>query len=400
MRVLLQGRVDLNAVGGGDKVQIEQTAKELKKLGVDVELSTSLDTDYTNFDVIHVFQLDWTPETNLYVNKAKKLGLPIVLSPIHHNVSEVERFDNLFTFGFRRLSKVFFKDQHNRDTLKNIYRSFFNSKKAYPTFKSALKGLKKMHKESLALSDKVLVQTALEAKDLQQTYDVNISWKKVPNGVGEQFINADTNSSLQNIFDFSDYVLCIGRLEARKNQLSIIKAMKKVRQMPEFSSKNVKLVFLGKRSSHHYEYLKLFDELVEENKDWITHINYIDYEKMPTLYKFAKVCVSASWFETTGLTSLEALFCGTNAVASGERAKEYLGDYASYCDPANVDSIASAISKELVSERPQIPEHMRHEYTWANAAKLTLETYNDVLQNYSSKNDRLGEPDLKLDRLS
>ncbi|GIW69594.1 MAG: hypothetical protein KatS3mg101_0341 [Patescibacteria group bacterium] len=37
---------------------------------------------------------------------------------------------------------------------------------------------------------------------------------------------------------------------------------------------------------------------------------------MPDYYRNAKVCVSASWFETTGLTSLEALFCGTNAVAA------------------------------------------------------------------------------------
>jgi glycosyltransferase involved in cell wall biosynthesis len=101
---------------------------------------------------------------------------------------------------------------------------------------------------------------------------------------------------------------------------------------------------------------------------------------MPAYYTFAKVCVMASWFETTGLTLLEALFCGTNAVASSPRAKEILGDYASYCKPWDVESIKKAIGEQFYAKRPQLDESMRQEYTWENAAKKTYKVYKTLLE--------------------
>jgi glycosyltransferase involved in cell wall biosynthesis len=112
---------------------------------------------------------------------------------------------------------------------------------------------------------------------------------------------------------------------------------------------------------------------------WIRHIEQIPYEKMPAYYHFAKVGISASWFETTGLTSLEALFCGTNAVASGDRAKEYLGDLAEYCCPESVNSIKEAIKKAYYAKAPIIPKEMRELYTWKKAAQETAEVYRKFL---------------------
>ena len=42
MRVLVQGKLDLMETGGGDRVQIENTVKELRLLGVDVDIMNSL----------------------------------------------------------------------------------------------------------------------------------------------------------------------------------------------------------------------------------------------------------------------------------------------------------------------------------------------------------------------
>ena len=103
------------------------------------------------------------------------------------------------------------------------------------------------------------------------------------------------------------------------------------------------------------------------------------YEQIPSYYHFAKVGISASWFETTGLTSLEALLVGTNAVACGERAKEYLGRYASYCRPDNVDSIYEALINEYFAGRPKLPSDIINTYTWKNAAIKTLEVYKGLV---------------------
>lgn len=373
MKVLMWGRFDLNNSPGGDKFQIEHTANELRKLGVEVDISTELSTDPTPYDIVHVFQLDWMPETNFYARKAKKYNKPLILSPIHHSVSEVKRFDDEFAFGFRRITKFLCKKQHSRDTFKNIFRSIFNSKKRWPTIVSIFRGLKNMHKETLSLADVVLVQTELEAQDLKETYGVDINWVKVVNGVSDLF---KQNRDLPNVVGTEDYVLCVGRIEARKNQLSVIKAMEEFLLEEEI---DVPLVFVGAKSLHHGEYVKIFDKEVAKH-NWIVYVPFTPYADMPAVYKHAKVVVSASWFETTGLTLLEGLFMGANVVGAGERVKEYLGDMGSYCDPGDITSIKNAIADAYSKSPPEVPEEMKKSYTWANAAKQTLEVYKDFVK--------------------
>jgi len=157
----------------------------------------------------------------------------------------------------------------------------------------------------------------------------------------------------------------------------VIEAVAKLRKE---LAKDLRLVFVGASNNiKHFEYNAKFSSLVSKF-DWIKVIKWIPNSEMPSYFHYAKVAVSASWFETTGLTSLEALFCGTNAVASGERAKEYLGGYASYCDPNDVESIKEAIKKELFAPRPKIDDSVRKEYTWENAAKKTAEEYRKLLK--------------------
>lgn len=373
MKILMWGRFDLFDIGGGDKIQIENTALELRKLGVDVDISTSLDTELEDYDLVHIFQLDWIPETFLYAKKAKNYGKPVVLSPIHHSVEEVKRFDNEYAFGFRKVSKLLCNKQHTRDTIKNIYRAIFDKRKRQATALSIHMGLKNQHIQTLKMADEVLVQTELEAQDLIATYGVGIDWIKVQNGVGEQFIKKENHD---NPLDIEDYVLCVGRIEARKNQLSIIEAVKQMKLEEEVDTT---LVFVGKKSNHHGAYIDMFNKEVSKHS-WIEYVPFTPYEEMPGLYQHAKVSVSASWFETTGLTSLESLFMGTNVVASGNRAKEFLGDYASYCDPGDVNSIKNAIRAELSKDPPEFPDEARKEFTWKNAAKKTLMVYRRLLE--------------------
>ncbi len=373
MKVLMLGRFELLTKGGGDKVQVENTASELRKLGVEVDIKTDLNFDPSGYDLVHVFQLDWTPETYLYAKRVKKFGKPLVLSPIHHSVKEVELFDSTYVFDFRRLSKLLFKDQFKRDTFKNVYRSLFSPGKSYPTLFSIIHGFKRMQKETLEMSDIVLVQTQLEANDLEETFGVKIKCEKVLNGVGDNFLKP---REFSNPLSITDYILCVGRIEPRKNQLNVIRAVKALRSE---TGKDIKLVFIGTMSElKHFEYTYYFKNALKRNS-WILHINQVPHEEIPAYYHFAKVGVSASWFETTGLTSLEALLSGANAVAAGLRAQEYLGDHASYCTPNDITSIKDALKKEYFSPRPNDLEDLKREYTWENAAKKTLDVYNKLL---------------------
>jgi len=378
MKVLMLGRIGLLEARGGDRIQVENTASELRKLGVAVDIRTDTAFKPWEYDLIHVFQLDWTPETYFYAKKAEKYKIPLVLSPIHHDIREVKKFDDEFVFDFRRISKALFRDQFKRDTFKNIYRCIFDWRMAKPTIYSVFHGFKNMQRETLKRADAVLVQTVKEAEDLKRTFEIDFEWYKVLNGVGKAFIDP---KPFKNPFDFENYVMCVGRIEPRKNQLNVIKAVKKFREETE---SDVPLVLIGKASPYkHFEYNLLIDRLIKNNK-WIHRIdNSINYTELPSYYHFAKVCVSASWFETTGLTSLEALYCGTNTVASGLRAKEYLGGYASFCQPDDIDSIKDAIKKEYETPRPVLDEKIRKDYTWKNASEKTLEVYKKVIKKRS-----------------
>ncbi len=373
MKVAFCGRTDLFKYKGGDAVQMEQTAKELEKLGVHVDIKTHWDFDYAQYELIHIFQLDWVSENYLYAEAAQKAGKKIVLSPIHHNVNEVKAYDDNFVFGYRRLSSLVLRNQFHRDTLKIFYRALSNPEKRIPAFYAITYGLKNLHKKTIKASSKVLVQTHLEAEDLKKAYTTDFEWVLVPNGVGDVFLSQP--EMLSNFLPFSDYILSVGRIEARKNQLNIIEAVKKLRLQ---TGQDLKLVFVGQFSLSHKEYTQHFKEQLSQNP-WITHIEKVDYEKMPSVYKFAKVAVSASWFETTGLTSLEALYCGSNAVASGKRANELLGSQVSYCDPSSVESISSAILTQLQKPRPVISKDFKAQYTWKNAAEKTLKVYTDII---------------------
>jgi len=374
MKILLWTRTDCFKLKGGDMVQVENTYLELKKLGLDVTVSDKNNIDIRDYDIVHLFQLDWTPETYIHAKKAHKLGKKIIVSPIHHSVEEVKKFDDEYAFGLRRVSKYLFVDQFQRDTFKNIYRSILDHNKVLPTLYSMIIGLKKMNQKVIEWSDLVLTQTKLEAKDLEKTYDTRFSWEIVPNGVSELFLKRDQSS---NHFDFEDYIICVGRIEPRKNNLAIIAAVQKLRKE---LNKDIKLVFVGSKSKRHSEYVSLFDEEVR-NCSWVIYKNYLSYSSMPSIYKYAKVCVSASWFETTGLTLLEALFMNTNAVSSSKRAKEILGDYCSYCSPEDITSITEALKIEYLKNRPKLPSEFKKEYTWENTAKKTLELYNKVLND-------------------
>ena len=93
--------------------------------------------------------------------------------------------------------------------------------------------------------------------------------------------------------------------------------------------------------------------------------------------------VLPSWFETTGLSSLEAAAMGCNIVITNKGdAKEYFMEYAYYCDPESPPSILKAV--EEAARNPMntnLPDLIRKKYTWHEAAQKTLEAYKTVLSN-------------------
>ena len=92
--------------------------------------------------------------------------------------------------------------------------------------------------------------------------------------------------------------------------------------------------------------------------------------------------VLPSWFETTGLSSLEAGAMGCNLVITDKGdTREYFEDFAFYCDPSSVESIFEAVNKAADRNTDtKLQQKIFSQYTWTNTARLTLQAYNEILQ--------------------
>ena len=96
-----------------------------------------------------------------------------------------------------------------------------------------------------------------------------------------------------------------------------------------------------------------------------------------------------SWFETTGLASLEAGLCGASIVSTDRgHAREYFGTMARYCDPSSPHSIRSAIEAALsTAQSDDLRKHIAGNFTWAHTAAKTVEAYEALLEGRTHARD-------------
>ena len=330
MKVLFQSRVDLFDKPGGDTTQLNETKKSLEKLGLEVDINNDLNVNVQKYDIVHIFNLDWVCEAYWYVKNAKK---------------------------YKRKFK--------------------------PALFQFLFGIRREQRLAIEKSDYVLVQTNKEAEDLKSAYTPknNFKWKKVVNGVNiEKFTNPNFKEALK-LINFEDYILCVGRIEPRKNQLSLIQAFKELKKDGTYS--NLHLVFAGGINSHHPTYAKKFKKICKTEQD-IHFLGFTEQSILAAVYSKAKVFACPSWFETTGLVYLEAVVAGCNSIVGcGDRAKEYLEENCLYCDPGDINSIKQALTEALKanSVSKTFRKDVIKEYNWENTANQTLSVYNEVLKS-------------------
>lgn len=163
-------------------------------------------------------------------------------------------------------------------------------------------------------------------------------------------------------------VLCVARIEGIKNQLNLIRALNNTR---------FNLVLIGSHAPNQKTYYNACRSIAAAN------ITFIDHTPQPELvryYQQAKVHILPSWFETTGLSSLEAAAMGCNVVITDKGdAKEYFGNNAWYCDPADPGNIRLMVEKaSLGNYNEALHEMILKKYTWKQAALETYKAYQNI----------------------
>lgn len=362
MKVAFISRSTLYESPGGDTVQMLKTAEYLKKLEVSVDIILSSDdVEYDNYDIIHFFNIIRPGD----ILKHFKPNNKNVISTIFVDYSEYEKKEG---HGIRKFLASTL-GPNNLEYLKAIARVILGKEKIQ-SINYLLKGHKSSIEYILNRSNYLLPNSISEYNRLCKSYNFsNSNFLPVTNG-----IEIDSLSSVEDDIKFKDSVICVGRIEGVKNQYRLIEAMN---DLP------YKCFIIGKPSINDHSYFKSCKEIAGDNIEFIDHL---PQEKLFSIMKSAKVHVLPSWFETTGLVSLEAAYYDCNIVVTDKGdQKEYFKKDVFYCDPSNVDSIASAI--KLAMESPvnsNLKERIKHQHTWRKAAQETYEVYCRVLSNGDS----------------
>jgi len=365
MKVLMQSRKNLFSSPGGDTIQMLKTKEYIEKLRIKVDISNELEVDLKEYDLVHLFNLIRPQEVYLQTKNAKNQGKKIVLSPIYVSYVEYERKAR---GGIVQLiSNILSK--YSIEYLKIFIRGIKNKEFHKGTKKVLVKGYYKALREIVKNVDIFLPNSESEMRRVKNDFNLkNPRYIVVPNAVDQKIFDYH-NVKVEGLKQFEKCVLCVGRIEGRKSQLNLVRAVK---DLP------YKLVFIGKPAPNHIKYYK---KIKKEAGDNVIFKDYIPHHKLPQYYKAAKVHALISWMETTGLSSLEAGIMGCNLVITDKGdTKDYFSDYVYYCEPDSIESIREAIVKAYESSiNPKLRKHILRNYTWENTAEKTLEAYKKIL---------------------
>lgn len=369
MKVLMQTRQNVFDLAGGDTTQLVKTKKALEAKGIDVDLSLDLRPDVSDYDVVHLFNLTRVQETFIQSRNAKEAGKPVVLSTIYWPTDSFEKGAASGLRGF--LGKHLSVDGMER--LKAFGKYVLRGERSEGARYLMTHSFQKMQREILDNCDVFLPNAKTEMDQIAVHLDFRTdNYVVVPNAVDVASIKAAKEGGSTGYERFNGWIVCIGRIDIRKNQLNLIRAVE---------GSDYKVVFVGKKSPGHIEYANQVVAEIEANPNmkWIEQISNEDIYK---LCRECRVSVLPSWFETPGLVSLEAAAMGCNIVVSPKgTTRDYFGDSAFYCDVNDPSSIRAALDEAYAADYDEeFGRKVITEYTWEKAAEKTLDGYELALK--------------------
>jgi len=273
---------------GGGEIQLLAYQKHLPAYGIDVSLFDPWAPRFMEHDVVHFFSC--VGGSVHFCNFVKQLGLPLVVSS---SLWVTEETAHLYPIDEIR--------------------------------------------HQLSLADRVIANSDIECETLAKVLSLpREKFVTVYNGVESSFYDKVSAHLFRDNFKIRGrFVLNVGNIEPRKNQLSLIRAMK---SMPD-----LQLVLIGHQRDPAYA-----RECLAEGGDQVLYLGALEH-KSPLLrsaYAAAEVFCLPSTLETPGLAALEAYAAGCpTAITKIGSTKEYFGDQVEYLDPFDDCDIAAAVQR-------------------------------------------------------
>jgi glycosyltransferase involved in cell wall biosynthesis len=351
LRVMFVLRPDASARPGGDVVQALSTARALEALGVTVEIAETTTPDPRGFDIAHIFGVFEPDVSEPQMDACRKAGARIALSPIWWDLSE-------FVVRARECERVL------RGKPARIDPELLKLR-ATPTGKltrgrDKVRFEKRLQRQAALMrsADVLLPNSATEAHAYAETLGISA----IPTVV---VCNATDARAYAGRMSERSGIVCVGRLEPRKNQAMLLYALRDL---------DVEITLVG--LDYDAEYSELCDRFTTPR---VKRVGPLPHHDVFALLARSAVHVLPSWLETPGIASLEAAAAGARMVIGGGGCEfDYFGHEAAYVDPGDPGSIRSAVERALAAG-PRSPsdglDQRMAGFTWAHAAAQTLRAY-------------------------
>jgi glycosyltransferase involved in cell wall biosynthesis len=233
---------------------------------------------------------------------------------------------------------------------------------------------------------RVITVSEFSRQRILAAYDVNPeNIAVIHNAVSPDFRPISSSSAFtavsQNFGVQYPYILTVGDLQPRKNQIGLIQAFSQLMlnqpQLPHH------LVLVGKPT---WFAPKVYEAARQSPfADRIHFTGFVNDEDLLHLYNAAELFVFPSFYEGFGLPILEAQACGCAVATSDTSAMPEVADSAALLfDPTDQDALIRAMRDMLLDN--ELRQRMKRlglknaaRFSWEKAAQQTLDVYYSVV---------------------
>ncbi|ABD89724.1 glycosyltransferase [Rhodopseudomonas palustris] len=328
MRVLFSTYPWAFETPGGGEIQLRKYAEQLPAHGVAVHLHDPWRANLGDVDLMHFFSC--IGGSIHFCNYARQRGLPLVIS------------SSLWITA---------------DTMH-----------LYPIDEI---------RAQLALADVIVTNSDTESDQLAKLLGLpRERFMAVMNGFDNRFLQPQDPALFRNAFGIEGpFVLNVGNIEPRKNQLGLVRAM---------AGHPLPLVLMGHQRDPAYA-----AEVLAEGGSQVHYLGALDHDEPRLASAFAACAafVLPSTLETPGLAALEAAAMGAPLVVTSEGStRDYFAGFAQYVDHRDPGDIRRGIDRALAQGRDTaLQSHVASRFSWPEVTRHLVEVYAAARQRRSGR---------------
>ncbi|HED16097.1 MAG TPA: glycosyltransferase [Gammaproteobacteria bacterium] len=356
LRILFTNRPNVLTQPGGDTAVMVKVAEGLRALGVKADIDPEFKRSLKGYDLVHLHNFATPDTTRAQAQACVEAGVPYVVTTMYEDAP---------SFWAQMMAQA------------QGYYAYMQAGQPQADFEYFMQPLRDCQPTVMLdnswtarYAAALIASGSAEQKTLQRDYHDARLVATYPLGceIGETTVSGDLFTRHTGLKDF---ILCVGRVETRKNQLTLLKALE---------DSDLPLVIATGGFTYQPQYAQACQLFKRRGP---THfIQRMPDNILASAYAAARVHVLPSWYELPGIVSMEAARRGCAIVVSDRGTpRDYFGADAFYAEPDDPTAIGEAVQAAWDAAVPASPGLSRRieSCTWPNAAKTVLDIYGQAL---------------------